>query len=265
MDKQAQGIEFIWLLMSVMIIVFLLILTIVFFVIRYQRKFFNQKIHLRQAEIENSRALLLASIQTQENERQRIASDLHDDVGAILSTTKLYLSHLSEKENETKQLAKKAEILVDSAINNLRGISRNILPHNLERFGLASAIEEICQQINDAHKLQIVFNYNLEERLDLGTEVHLYRIVQELLNNTIKHAGANEALIDLFYLPDHLRLTYQDDGVGFNKNEFDNNFMTKSTGLGLKNIASRVELLKAHIDYIFYQNSGFKVIISLKL
>lgn len=264
MDKQPEELEFIWLLLAGTVVMFLLVLTIIAFVVVYQRRFFAQKLQLKQVESEHGRELLLASIQTQENERQRIASDLHDDVGAILSTTKLYLSHLSEMQDEAGYIAKKVETLVDTAIGNLRGISRNILPHNLERFGLASAIEEICKQINDTHKLKITFNYNLEERLEIEKEIHLYRITQELLNNTIKHAGASEAFIDLFYLPEQMTLTYEDNGRGIEKNIIEND-LVKNTGLGIKNITSRVELLQAKIDYIFSQNHGFKVIISLKL
>jgi signal transduction histidine kinase len=266
MAQQVPEVDFIWLLLTGTIVMFLLVLTIIIFVVMYQKRFFAQKLHIKQIENEHGRELLSASIQIQEQERQRIASDLHDDVGAILSTTKLYLSHLVEGEQESNDIAKKVENLVDNAIHNLRGISRNISPHNLEKFGLNSAIEDICLQINAAHKLKISFESNLDKRLVLEIELNIYRIVQELLNNTIKHSGASEASISIDFSEEneHLTLKYKDNGKGIEKHLFEKNNI-KNMGLGLKNITSRVELLKANIHYIFEQNHGFNVIISLKL
>ena len=217
MGKQ-QEIEFAWLMAIGISITFLLAVAVILFVVFYQKKLFSNQLKLQQLENEHRKNMLIASVQAQENERRRIAGDLHDEVGAILSSSKLYLSHLTYNEKNTV-VADKIRQLIDTATQNLRNISHNITPQNLEQFGLISALDEVCNRINQAKIIQVNLEFNQDKRLTMEQELGIYRIAQELLNNTIKHAEASEIDILLEFLPASFTFQYQDNGKGMELTE----------------------------------------------
>ena len=171
----------------------------------------HERVRLLERDYNNN--LLRISHYAEENERKRIAQDLHDDIGALLSTTKLYLSHI--KENTTMMLHNKIEVLLDKAIQNLRHISHRLSPTSLEQFGLISAIEGTIDDISKISPIQIDLGSNLTERLTVTQELHLYRIFQELLNNTLKYSKATKVLIRIERKYDVIMCEYTDNGVGF--------------------------------------------------
>lgn len=258
---QPSELEFAWFLISGVSITFLLALAIILFVVFYQKRLFAHQLRLKKIENEHRRSLLLATVQAQEKERKRIASDLHDEVGALLSTTKLYISHLEDSKNP-KLLGDKIEKIIDSAQKNLKTILHNITPQNLEKFGLISSVNEVCERINEANLLQIDLAYNEERRLDLEKEIGVYRITQELLNNTIKHAGATQAWINFAFTGQEFQFTYQDNGKGMNLTSLDTQ---SKNGLGLQNLISRAELLDSRIDLQSAPDEGFRASLKLRL
>lgn len=249
------------------VVTFTLGIGFIIFCVVYLRRLFSQKLELQRLESEHRKNLLEASLQVQENERIRIAQDLHDDIGALLSTIKLYTSHIEETFHGqgTNELPQKVNSLVDQTVVNLRQISQNLMPSNLIKFGLESAAEEICQQINEANQaVKVHFSSTLTSSLSEDQSLHLYRIIQELLNNALKHARAKKITIQIQNDEQVVQFLYQDDGIGFDINQVEHVGINKNS-LGIKTIASRVEMLNAKINYQSAPNQGLSVKITFSI
>jgi|GEM_PF-2201812 two-component system NarL family sensor kinase len=214
---------------------------------------------ISRKEIETMNAV----IETQENERKRIAADLHDHVGSLLASVKLQFKGvqavLSHAEPELQTKLQTASTMLDSATNDIRRISHNLDSGVLNRFGLAAALNDLCSQLKSAAGLNITFiSHYRKNSLPSKSEMPLYRCAQELITNAIKHAQAKNIEVQLNQLDDTVNLMVSDDGVGFDLNSVD---LTKS--LGWRNMKSRIEHLKGalHIDSNLHH--GTTVIIEL--
>ncbi len=201
----------------------------------------HQKIEklLNQQEIQSYNAMIAG----QEEERQRIATDLHDRLGSMLSTVKLLTSSLQADQEPGKH--QKLGKLVDDACVEVRRISHNLSTGMVRSFGLKTALEDLCSGISQSKLIECkLLLYGLEERLHVNTEIGLYRMVQEILNNTLKHAKAKKVIIQVNRTENHLNLTVEDDGVGFNPK------LQLKKGLGLNNLESRAQKLNGtfHMD-----------------
>lgn len=192
---------------------------------------------IRQQDIA-SKAVILA----EENERRRVASDLHDSVGQMLSAIKLNLSAVSPFIVKEKALHfDKVMAMVDESCREVRAISHNLMPNSLLKSGLVSAVKEFIEQLG-AETLRIrLETTGLNERLDNNTEVVLYRVIQESVNNVIKHAHASSLDIQITKDEEGISITIEDNGRGFDTN-------TVSDGIGLKNLRSRIGFLKGSLD-----------------
>jgi signal transduction histidine kinase len=210
------------------IIVFYFIVTI----IRNQRK--NLVLHQEKMQ---------AEIITLENERARIASDLHDDLGPLLSAVKLHINSVETPDPVDKELIEKTNIHIDTILNRVREISNNLMPQALLRKGLIAALNEYIYGLQAVHPLKITFSYQDNITVEPAMEIHLYRIVLEIIRNAIKHAGAGELKIECRKENKKLIFLVADDGIGYDLV----NVTKNSMGLGLKNIASRVEILKGEL------------------
>jgi signal transduction histidine kinase len=198
---------------------------------------------LKKAEIERKRSenhVIIAIINTEEQERKRFAKDLHDGLGPILSTIKMSLSSLTGKikdQTGNKVLAN-ANHLINEAINTIKEISNNLSPHILSNFGLASAINAFATKINQTKTIEIDFKSNMKnQRLSNDKEVVIYRAACELINNSIRHSEASKIEIELNKHEKFVTLQFNDNGKGFNA-EMQNNEDNK--GMGLSNIKARV-------------------------
>ncbi|OJJ17338.1 hypothetical protein BKI52_30835 [marine bacterium AO1-C] len=231
----------------------MLAVAIILFVVFYQKRLSQQQLRLQELKNQQQQQLFLATNQVQEKERKRIANDLHDDVGVVLSTAKLYLSHLMTQPN-IENVAQKIDQLVDAAAQNVRDIAHNLTPQNLEKFGLISAITEMCKKIQEANQIQVSFEYNEGQRLNFDIELGVYRITQELLNNTLKHAQASEIWLNLKFEGQHLTLQYSDNGVGVNLGSLSK---TNNFGLGLQNMIGKAEALQGRINFQSDLGQGF--------
>jgi PAS domain S-box-containing protein len=193
--------------------------------------------------------LLSAVIQTEDRERERFSKDMHDGLGPLLSTIKMYVNEIEDDENsadEKADLIKYLNELIDEAISSTRTISNNLLPRIIYEFGLEKAISSFVSKVNRTNKIKIDFNsFGVDRDLNKNTQLLLYRIVSELINNTIKHAKANKIEIKLEYKINNLVLEFKDDGVGFDFSEMMKN---KKTGIGLKSIQSRVNSLNGKFE-----------------
>jgi signal transduction histidine kinase len=200
----------------------------------------------RIKQLEEEKKLLAARsiVVGQEQERKRIAKELHDGLGVLLSTAKMQFTTIKDKSPENKPLIEKARKLLEQAAGDVRKISHNMMPGLLTRYGFYEAVEDLFEKLDDTPGLSARAAISGEqERLPENTEIMLYRIVQEMANNTLKHAGATEVLIDIVKLPTQLSIDYSDNGKGFDVEQ-----MMVNESIGLSSIQSRVNFLNGNFD-----------------
>jgi len=210
----------------------------------------------------NDSKVLSAILQTEEKSRRDFSKELHDGLGPLLSAIKMSVSAIDKSKIDLSNLeiVANAERNIDEAITAVKEISNNLSPHMLKNFGLHKAVESFTEHIK-AEKLDIRFSSNIEgKRFEYNTEIILYRIICELVANTIKHASASKVDINLFHRSGELELIYTDNGIGFNVEEIE----TTSSGMGLSNIRSRIRSLNGSIDIFSQPEEGFnlKIIVS---
>jgi len=253
------GLPLVLILCGILGMVLLAVAIIVFFLV-YQKRLFAQKADILRMKAEYQRDLLQYSLEAQEVERKRIASDLHDDIGSILSAARIYVNQLEPLADldSYKELKLESTALIDTALNRIRNISHNLFPPNLEHIGFIQACEDLCFRINKLNKIDVVLDHLEIPELSKQKELCLYRILQELTNNTLKHAEATR--IDLKFRSkgnNRFQMQYNDNGNGFdNKNG-------TIVGLGLKSIESRVNSINATVQINTQKENGFEFILSL--
>lgn len=239
---------------------FLLVVSFIFFSIRNQNKLLKQRQRFQQAQIEHQKDLLRAVIESQEAERKRIGQDLHDDVGTTVSGLRLLIEMFKPTSGEDKNyldFAQSTKTIIDKIVKDVRNISHNLSPTTLRYYGLIAAITEHCTIINQSGKLEIALTNNAEQVLDqlpITTSTALYRVLEELLNNTIKHSGASKAYIGLKVENDNLFIEYADNGKGLHA---DTDQVKK--GMGMQNIESRLLNINAGYTLEPYAGKGFHI------
>lgn len=232
----------------------LLLLLAVMMYINFKRK--NQllqqagELHaqrIRELEKEHQLVAMQSVLKGQEEERSRLARDLHDGVGGLLSGIKLSLSSMKGNVFLSEQNAQSVNSVIvqlDHSIGELRRVSHNMMPEALIRYGLEEALENYCENLNLSGTIKVQLQtYGLEQRMEQSTEIVLYRIVQELLNNIIRHAGASNVLIQLVRENERFSLTVEDDGKGFDVKSAE-----QKGGAGLANIRARAGYLNGTVD-----------------
>ncbi len=225
----------------------------------------KQKLHKTQIiQLEKDKQLLAidAMLKGQEEERSRLAKDLHDGLGGMLSGVKLSFVNMKENlimDSESVTSFEKSILQLDNTIAELRKVAHNLMPEALVKFGLKNAVLDFCNSMQLSSKTKIIFEQLGTERLLSNTaDLYIYRIVQELINNAIKHADADQILVQLTKTNDKVLLTVEDDGKGFNTD-----LIKSAKGIGLKNIQQRVDYLKGKIDIASQAAEGTSVNIEL--
>ncbi|HRB92764.1 MAG TPA: sensor histidine kinase, partial [Chitinophagales bacterium] len=246
------------ILIGTLFVIFILsIFTYVLLINRYKLKQ-DKKLQIELFKEEEKRTL--AILESEENERQRIARELHDGVGQLLSATKLNLSAVYSNTSNLKIL--QSLTVLDESIKEIRNISHNLLPDVLLKYGLISAIDKFVQKINQTNQLNVQFECNGFEESSLNNteKLMMYRIIQESVNNTIKYAHANEVMIQLSADEREISLMVQDNGKGFDIKNINTN-----SGIGFKNMQLRTEFLKGKIDIESSINNGTTIFIEIPL
>jgi two-component system, NarL family, sensor kinase len=203
----------------------------------------------RIRELEKDKQLIAVDslLKGQEEERGRLAKDLHDGLGGLLSGVKYSLSNMKDNlivTPDNMAVFERSLDMLDTSIKELRRVAHNMMPEMLTKFGLDEALKEYCNSVNETKLLSVKYqSLGMETRLDSSTEIIVYRIVQELLNNILKHAGASQAFIQVIREDNRLNIVVEDNGKGF-----DTVALGKSKGAGWANIRSRVEYLKGQLD-----------------
>jgi signal transduction histidine kinase len=216
-----------------------------------------QKQQIRQLEQENKLSVLRAMIEGQEQERSRIAADLHDGLGGLLTSVKSHFNSLPAAPEKT-DLFGKTNRLIDDACGEVRRISHNMMPRALSVAGLPAALEDLAQDLKGTGidcRLEMI---GMDEPVPPALAVNVYRILQEVCNNTIKHAGADQLLLQLIRHDDTLTLIAEDNGKGFDLKK-----ARAQNGLGLSSIESRVHYLQGQIEWDSVPGEGTQISITL--
>jgi signal transduction histidine kinase len=207
-----------------------------------------------------ARAKVNAEITTLEKERKRIASDLHDDVGPLLSAIKIQINHLEGHDDDEHKLIEKSSRYIDDIIQKMREISNDLLPNVLVRKGLSAAIEDFLGKM-PVSGMSVEFNCPNDQRVASDIEVNVYRLVQEIVHNTVKHAEASKLKLELIISEKQLRLASADNGKGFDYNEM----IRKNGGLGLLNLQSRTEMMGGDFDFKSAKGKGTSYLFEIPL
>lgn len=237
-----------------------MLILLLLYAYRQRAKTMKQKDDLHKLALEQEKqnskiSTLTALLQGQEEERGRLARDLHDGLGGLLSGTKLHLTQLNDKvEGQTKQGLEKSIDQIDGAVAELRKVAHNLMPDLLVNYGLKEALEEFAIRMsNDTLDIHIEF-LSYTGALSQEQQLLVYRIIQELVNNAIKHAEASQIIIQLVEEETDIVVTVEDDGKGFDINKID---LKKSAGF--HNIQSRVQFMKGNLNVHAEENVGTSI------
>lgn len=235
---QLSSTEMNYLAIGLMIFIILFSLGMVVFFLFSRKRITEADLEVRDTLIQAQKDVISATLVAQEKERKRIARDLHDEISAKLNVIAMNTSMLKEESltiQERETLIDRIENATGNTLKNAREIAHNLLPPVLEKFGLCAAITEVVKSLN-GNIVQIDFSCDWkEELLSSDYKLHVYRIVQELFNNSLKYAQATTISVQLTENEDVLMLRYCDNGIGFQENA--------QIGLGTSNISSRVDIL----------------------
>jgi len=231
----------------------------------YIKKIFSFLENLNRIRAQSEKKVLNAIIRTEEQQKKRFAKDLHDGLGPLLSTVKMSLSAMEENLSSEQQnkILQNTRMVTDEAINAIKEISNDISPHILNNFGLVSAINSFIEKLPPKTSTKIHFTNTIkDQRLDYSIEVILYRVICELIHNSVKHASANNLNLSIANTNQQLRITYSDDGVGFDPKNIKK---SNSKGMGMHNMSSRINSLDGSIQIESDTGKGIFVYIQIPI
>ena len=231
----------------------------------YKQKQKLQQQRINELETQQQLTATEAVLKGEEQERTRLAKDLHDGLGGMLSGIKYSFNTMKGNlimTPENNQAFERSMDMLDSSIKEMRRVAHNMMPEALVKFGLDTALKDFCNEINQSGALQVSYqSIGLENAvIEQTTAITVYRIVQELINNTMKHAASKTAIVQVTKSNGHLSVTVEDDGKGF-----DTAILKRATGIGWSNIQNRVEFLKGNLDVQSSKEKGTSVFIELSI
>jgi signal transduction histidine kinase len=213
----------------------------------YRQKQKLQQLRINELEAEKQLTATEAVLKGEEQERTRLAKDLHDGLGGLLSGVKFSLSNMKDNliiTPDNMAVFERSLDMIDASIRELRRVAHNMMPEMLTKFGLDEALKEYCNILNGTGLLKVKYqSLGMGTRPDKSLEIIVYRIIQELLNNILKHASASEAFVQLVRETNRLNVVVEDNGKGF-----DTGILEKNKGAGWMNIRSRVDYLNGQLD-----------------
>jgi signal transduction histidine kinase len=249
--------ELVYTVFYVMLFLVLVLVAIVVFVYKSRKKIFDKELEKKDLEIKFQKDILLATILTQEKERERIAQDLHDEISSKLNVVSLTLYSLKSASKSTEEKMAGIDDIIklnNNAIENSRKIAHNLLPPVLEKFGLGAAIDELVLDFGNTKSVAISYSGNADfSTLHADAQLNIFRIVQELLNNSIKHGKAGNIELGFSQNGRETICRYSDDGLGF-----DVDGLQQNKGLGMRNIESRISFLNGHYQIKSEKNKGIQ-------
>lgn len=262
--EATNNLNFLATLLPFSIVIFIIAVGVVLLNQHFQKNLYLQKLTEKKLKIQHQNELLRSSINTQEEERKRIAQDLHDELGSVLSIMRMHLILLEEQSsqnsNNIPSVVQTVRKLSETAMTSVRSISHQLMPPQLENFGLVRTLEAVINQGHNIGSLDIRLSApDNFPQLSWHTSLGLYRIVMELISNTIRHADASIVDIQFEYHNQLLICKYEDNGKGLIK-------LNTQQGLGLNNIEGRVSSLNGSIGLTgSREDAGFRALIQIPL
>ena len=264
MESGFQENTIAFLMIIGILIMLALALAFVLFVNSSQKKILKERMSRQKQAYQHQEELLHSTILTQEEERKRIARELHDEIGSKLNVIFLNIQRLmifSEGHQEMQTITQEVDGLINTTLETTRRISHDLLPPTLEDFGLVEAIKELRDTFLRTGNVHIEFELlgtekTVEDRL---IELNIFRVIQELINNSIRHGKANNIGLQLNLEKALLKMEYQDDGQGFDLTDLGNR-----KGLGMKNIESRLHMIHATFQWNATPGKGMSLSLELK-
>ncbi len=241
------------LIITVIVSVFLLVVLLIFFISTILKE--HRKVSLWQQE------RIKAEVQTLEGERKRIAGDLHDELGPLLSAIKMQMNHIEPNTDEEKGLMQKNNNQIDMVMKRFREISYDLMPNTLVRRGLIKAAEEFTSRLSGLNGLKINIEHSGDIKLNPDQELNLFRMIQEISHNALKHSKATNLTFNLQKQNNDIIFSSKDNGVGFEYEEKS----TNSKGLGLMNLQSRAEILGSNLYVETAPGKGSSYTIKFKM
>jgi signal transduction histidine kinase len=201
-----------------------------------------------------------AAVFAQEKERAEIGKELHDNIGQLLTTTKLYLEMLKLQQADPTELIERGTKHINTIITEVRNLSRSLVPSSINDLGLIASINDLIDSIRALGSFEIRFfaTNTIEERLDATIKLTIYRILQEQLNNIVRHAEAKNVMVEMFLEDNKIYVFIGDDGTGFD-------LQTVKKGQGLTNIKSRAELQEGSVEILTNPGQGCKLVIQIPI
>jgi len=226
----------------------LMAMGVIVFVVLYQRRVIRSQIEIREMQEQKQQELLNASIQSEEQERMRIAAELHDDIAPTLASIKLYLSSALQQNGE-QELLLQSKVLLDTSLQKIRNIAHKLQPSTLYYLGLEVSLQALADMLNNSASIRAGYTGHTPlPRFAEHTELSLYRIAQELTNNIIKHAHPRNLDIKAHVQQDSVYLTLSHDGTGITQQLYQE-LIYKKGAIGLKNIVTRLKSIDAVIHF----------------
>ncbi len=229
-------------------VMLLMALSVVLFVVMYQRRVIHHQLEVKTINEQKQLELLQASIQSEEDERRRIAGELHDDVGATLSSVGLFL-HKAAENSPDSVIIRQSRELIDESIRKIRDISHKLQPAALQSLGLYASLQALADMLNRSGSISLNFHHDHDlPRMPFHTELHIYRIIQELINNIIRHSKASSVTLTCSSFQQNLKILLLHDGYGISKEDYPD-LLQKKGSLGLKNIENRLKFVNGSIEF----------------
>ncbi|WP_034257857.1 sensor histidine kinase [Altibacter lentus] len=255
--------QIIVIIITALVMVILMSAAIIAFFYFSRKKIVKTELEKANMQIEHQKDVIQSTLITQEEERKRIAQDLHDAISSKLNVVSLNANFLTEENissRQTNTIGKQILSITSTILESSRKIAHDLLPPTIEKFGLKAALEELCDEVGETKKFQIRYDLSYEEGfLPSEKELHLFRIVQELFNNAIKHSEATTLQLTLKTEQNELSLQYEDNGKGF-----DPHTQKLAKGLGMSGITNRVAILNGSLATVSNPGEGVQLIIRIE-
>ncbi|RQO30686.1 hypothetical protein DBR32_08110 [Taibaiella sp. KBW10] len=241
---------------------FLLSISLLLFYLKYRKNIIQQQYQMKEAEVQHQKDLLYTVINSQEQERKRIGMDLHDEVGSVLSSLRLMIEDFADKnqQEQSKQFNTQSKKTIDNIIGSVRSISHNLSPMFKGSYGFSDALYNFTDGINASGRIRINLSFednSLEVPLSQTEALTFYRVLIEMINNTIKHAEADHINIGFSLKENIFHIDYADDGKGLDKE-----LGSKKRGMGLRNIESRLSMVAATYTIDYNAEKGYHAVIT---
>jgi signal transduction histidine kinase len=259
-ESFTQENQLIIIVLICVLLLFVMGVTLLLFFFSSRKKMVEKELEKTNLDVTHQKEIIQSIILTQEEERKRIAQDLHDDISSKLNVINLNANLLKDGNLTPEEYISVNNGLLeatDKTLESARRIAYNLLPPILEEFGFKDAIEELADSFNNSKQINIKYTINYTKKfLTSKNELHLFRITQELINNSVRHGKALNSVLNISRQEDQLIYKYTDNGIGFKLSKIKN-----KKGLGIKNIESRVSLLNGKYSIGSELGKGFNILI----